>query len=187
MRVELLEPGNHLLLMLMQHGVVDRDGDLVGECGQQTLVLGPVTLLLVPYADHPDYVVAHSERYSEKAPHAGVARWLASTRRVTLDIVGDVRAAFGDHDPEDGGTKRHAPEPLKELRIGRSKPLYRDQVHVDPTLVHEANDPRRRFRESQAVRQRQVVDLRQDTQAGDLHRNRVQRFQLVSERVDDPS
>src|ERR1019366_5902760 len=152
MRLELLEPGNQLLLMLMQHGVVDRDGDLVGECGQQTLVLGRVTLRLVPYADHPDYVVAHSERYSQKAPHDGMARWLARTRRVSLDIVGDVRAAFGDHDPEDVGTKRHAPEPLEELRIGRSKPLYRRVVHVDPTLVHEANEPRLRFRESQAIR-----------------------------------
>ena len=146
MLVKLLEPRDHLLLMLVQHGVVDRDGDLVGEGGEETLVLGPVPLLLVRHADHPDHVPAHAERYSEKGPNSGMPRWLANTPRVILDIVGDLRAVFDDHPPEDTGTNRHPLEPLIESRIGRRKPLDRDDVHVDAILVQEVDKPHLRLR-----------------------------------------
>ena len=98
-RVKLLEPGNHLLLMLVQPGVVDRHGDLVGEGAEETLVLGPVAFLLVRHPYHADHFPAQPERHAEKGPDGGMAGWLAHPRRVMLDIVGDIRAVFCDRDP----------------------------------------------------------------------------------------
>ena len=69
-----------------------------------------------------------------------MARRVADASRVILDIVGDVRAALGDDNPEDAGTNRHTPEPITELRVGRSKSLHRDDVHVDTPLVTDVSD-----------------------------------------------
>src|ERR671918_47027 len=129
MLVKLLKPGDHLLLVLVQHGVVDGYGDLVGERGEQTLVRGPEAFVLVGDADHADHVLAHSERHPEKGPHAGMARWLAYALRVVFDVVGDVRAVFDDDHAEDARAHRHRLEPLIEPWIWRRKSLYRDDIH----------------------------------------------------------
>ena len=150
MRVELLEPGDHLLLMLIQPGVVDRDGDLVGEHGQQTLVLWPVTLLLFPTPIIPITSSLTRSGTPRKPRTWGWPGWFARTRRVILDIVGDVRAALDNHDPETVGLSGMRLN-RSELGSGGDKPLHRDEVHVDPTLVHETNEPRLRFRERQAI------------------------------------
>jgi hypothetical protein len=88
--------------------------------------------------------------------------------------------AFGDHDPEDAGPDWHALEALVEFGIGRSEPLYCDDVHVDVALVEEIDEPHLRCRERQAERQGQVVGFREIPEAGDLRRDPVQGLQLVA-------
>ena len=76
-----------------------------------------------------------------------MAGGLAHPCRVMLDIVRDIRAAFCDHDPEDAGADGHTPEALVKFGIGRSEPLYRDDVHVDVILVEEIDKTHLRLRE----------------------------------------
>ena len=63
--------------------------------------------------------------------------WLAYPQGVVLDIVRDVRAAFGDHHAEDAGADGHALETLVKLRIRRGEPFDRDDVDVDAILVEQ--------------------------------------------------
>jgi hypothetical protein len=106
--VKLLEPDNHLLLVLVQARVVDRHGDLVGEGGQEALVVGPIAFPLIRYPDHADHLGAQLERHPEKGPDVRMPRGFTHPYRVILDIIRDVRAAFGDHDPEDTGPEMAA-------------------------------------------------------------------------------
>jgi hypothetical protein len=95
----------------------------------------------------PDHFAAQPERHAEKGPDGGMAGWLAHRRRVMLDIVRDIRAAFCDRDPEDAGGNGHTSEALVKFGIGRNEPLYRDDVHVDVILVEEIDKTHLRLRE----------------------------------------
>ena len=99
-------------------------------------------VLLIRYPDHADHFGAQLERHPEKGLDVRMPRGFTHTYRVILDIIRDVRAAFGDHDPEDILVLHwHALEALVEFGIGRSEPLYCDDMFMStwPSLRRSMN------------------------------------------------
>jgi len=95
------------------------------------------------------------------------------------DVIGDVGAAFGDHDAENAGPDRDQAEALVEPRVGGLEALDRGHVELVGG-VEQPDEAEVGGGELEAVAEGAVEDRGQLVELGDLDRDRVQRLQLLA-------
>ncbi len=140
--MQLFQLVDHLPLALVEPCILDRDRDLVRERGKQPLLVRGVVAGFVSDSDHTDHVLANLEGNTHEFAHRWVPARLADAVGIVEDVVGDLRAAVGDHDPEDAGPHRYQPEVFVEARIGGLEALDRGDVHL-LLAVDEADESER--------------------------------------------
>ena len=85
-----LELVDHAPLVLVEPGVLDRHGDLVGECGEQAFLVRRIAAWFVGHPDHADHPLADLQRNAQECAYRGMAAGLANPVRVMEHVVGDL-------------------------------------------------------------------------------------------------
>ena len=173
--VQQFEVVDQLSLVLVEPRIVYRHRHLVGKRREQALIVLRVSGRTVGHADHPDRVVAYSQRNTQVSTHRGMAIRLANASGVVEDVVGHDAAAFADDHPEEVRANRNRSEPVVEARVRGFKPLDCRNIHHVLGAVQQPDEAELRVREIEAIAERTVEDRRKLVDHGDLDRNRVQR------------